>query len=183
MSYTGKKIAQESAAASKNTNQATSTFSDQRVSTTTQLKQQQIMQNALNSGVMATSQIVQRRDILGSPHYTDNFKERHVRADNVTEDVAAVRMANTPPPPSSTVIDQRTVAKSVKAIEESRQVSKTFEINAGGWNVYFGTGGSLRAKKVQRIKVNKDDTAKINHLASCTEQGNEKVRQEDGTWR
>lgn len=146
------------------------------------VQQNAVSQMALKSGARLTSEIAQRRDILGSTRYTANFKMRHVRADNVTEDVAAARLANDPAPPSSTVIDQSTVPKSVKKFEDSNKISEKFQFSAGGWNAYFGRDGSVRAKKIQNVTVSKDDTAIINHLDSCTEQGTEKVRQPDGTW-
>jgi len=125
---------------------------------------------------------LQRRNILASAKYTNNFKDRHVRAGNVTEDVAAARLNNNPPPPSSTVIDETSVPKSAKKAEDSNKISQKFVIPAQGWNAYTENDDSIRAKKVQSITVAKNQTAIIHHLDSCTEIGNEKVQQLDGTW-
>lgn len=149
-------------------------FEDNRPKAITQLKLQEGSSN---------NTVVQKRDILGSPKYTANFKARHVRANNVTEDVAAARLNNNPPPPSSTVIDETSVPKSpAKKAEDSTKISEKFELPAKGWNAYIAQDGSIRAKEIQKITVEKNSAALIHHLDSCTEIGNEKVQQADGSW-
>lgn len=173
--------------------ESTFQFFDNRPETIAQRKLQEMANNSTQVSQLKTIQkmadnysaqpVIQKREILSSPKYTANFKARHVRANNVTEDVAAQRLNNNPAPPSSTVIDQSSVPKSpAQKAENSNKISDKFEIPAQGWNAYTAPDGSLRAKKVQKITVEKNNDALIHHLDTCTEVGNERVQQPDGSW-
>lgn len=131
---------------------------------------------------MQPSNTIQCRDILNSPKYTQNFKNRHVHNGNVTPDMAAVRLNNNPPPPSSTIIDQNTVPRGVKNVEDSNQITKEFEITAQGWNVYYSADNELKGKEVQRIIVRKNTASQICHLERCIELPGERMRNADGVW-
>lgn len=137
----------------------------------------------LQTAINGDNQVSQLRDILNSAKYTQNFKDRHVRNGGVVEDTADARLNNIPPPPGSTVIDEKSSPKSPwKTAENSNKISATFDLPAQGWNAYIKPDGSHAAKAVSGVVVEKDNHAIINHLDSCTETGSEKIRQEDGSW-